>query len=87
MPDPFDEIPCCTPGCSETVERARARLFRPGRAPCLRCGETSARMQSAAKARSVVTLHKGASVYVSPTAAGREFVRHVAQMRRGTNGE
>ncbi len=81
------EVPCCTPGCPETVPAARAALFPDKRAPCLGCGSRYAAAATRAKARSVVTLHKGNSVYVSPTPQGKEFAKHVAQMRRGTNGE
>lgn len=81
------EVPCCTPGCPETVPAARAALFPDKRAPCLVCGARHAAAASLAKSKSVVVMHKSSSTYVSPTPAGREFVKHVAQMRRGTGGE
>ena len=81
------EIPCCKPGCSETVSPKRAALFPPRQAPCLSCGETAAKQAIALKARSIVTMHKSGSTYVPPTPAGRQFVRDVAAMRRGEGGQ
>ena len=79
-------VDCCYPECFNELTDRRASLFDPGRAPCLQCGERLAQVEKTAKSKRVVSMHKSNQVYVSPTAQGREFAAHCAQMRKGVFG-
>lgn len=69
--------------CGEDIASRRAAL---GFRTCLDCGEQRARQVAKHNQRSVVTLHKGNTIYLGQGVAARQTAKDVAAMRRGVHG-
>lgn len=83
MTEHLDLPTCASPGCTDLVDPRRARLFPPGKAICLSCGDVRATQLSRQRSKSVCEMHRSNLVLVTSAQSARE----IGQMRRGTGGE